>query len=285
VPPRKPSPVGSHILLTGTPSGLAFAERVGAEAIQIFGSNPRGWAQPRPNPAADAAFGERCAAAKVPLFLHAPYLVNCASPNDVTRTKSAAAIGHALGRGAALGAKGVVVHAGAAVDAGRRRLGVATMRELLLPILDGLRDDDPDLLIEHAAGGGEPIAATVEDLGEVMIALDGHPKLGVCLDTCHAYAAGHDIAAPGGIRAMLNTLVKVVGRGRLKLVHANDSKDPLGSRRDRHARIGHGTIGEDPFAELFRHPSTRGVPVIIETPGSVEDHADDIALLKSLRDR
>jgi deoxyribonuclease-4 len=271
--------------LSGTPSGLGYAERIGAQAIQIFGSNPRGWAQPVPNPAADAAFSERCAMAKMPVYLHAPYLVNCASPAEITRERSAGAISHALRRGAALGAKGVVVHAGAAVELGQRAVGIRAMRELILPILEGLGDDDPDLLIEPAAGGGEPIAATVQDLGPLFDALEAHPKLGVCLDTCHAYAAGHDIAAPGGIRTTLNLLVKVVGRGRLKLVHANDSKDPLGSRRDRHARIGLGMIGEDPFAELFRHPATRGVPVIIETPGSIEDHAKDISLLKSLRDR
>ena len=106
----------------------------------------------------------------------------------------------------------------------------------------------------------------------------------MCLDTCHAFAAGHDIAVPGGVRTMLNALVRAVGRGRLKLVHANDSKDRLGSKRDRHATIGTGQIGADPFAELFRHPATRGVPVIVETPGGIDGQASDIALLKSLRD-
>ena len=131
---------------------------------------------------------------------------------------------------------------------------------------------------------GQPIAATVEDLGPLFALLDSHPRLGVCLDTCHAYAAGHDLAAPGGIRTTLNSLVKTIGRGRLKLVHANDSKDPLGSNRDRHATIGAGTIGQDAFAELFRHPATRGVPVIVETPGGVEGQARDIDVLKALRD-
>jgi deoxyribonuclease-4 len=181
-------------------------------------------------------------------------------------------------------AKGVVIHAGAAVDESRRADGLDAAREALLPILDELDDDGPQLLIEPMAGGGEPIAATLADLGGLFEALGHHPRLGVCLDTCHAYAAGHDIAAPGGVRTMLNALVRAVGRGRLALVHANDSRDPLGSHRDRHARIGTGTIGQDPFAELFRHPATRGVPVIVETPGGVEGQAKDISLLKSLRD-
>ena len=114
--------------------------------------------------------------------------------------------------------------------------------------------------------------------------LDSHPMLGVCLDTCHAFAAGHDLAAPGGMKKTLDALVKTVGRGRLALVHANDSKDPVGSGRDRHEAIGEGHIGKDAFAELFRHPATRGVPVLVETPGDACTHRRDIELLCELRD-
>jgi deoxyribonuclease-4 len=284
VPPRKPSPIGCHVPASGTLSGLTYAERAGAQAIQVFVSNPRGWTQPKPTPLADAALGERCAQDRIPVFVHAPYLVNFASPTAETRERSAAAVRHSLARGALMGAQGVIVHAGAAVDPARREIGIRAMCSTLLPVLDRLTDDDPDLLIEPAAGGGEPIAATVDDLGPLFEMLDGHPRLGVCLDTCHAFAAGHDLAAPGGVRTMLNALVRAVGRGRLKLIHANDSKDPLGSRRDRHAAIGEGTIGQESFAELFRHPATRGIPVIVETPGGVDGHARDIAVLKALRD-
>ena len=136
-----------------------------------------------------------------------------------------------------------------------------------------------------AASPTSALASTIDDLGPLFEALDHHPRLGVCLDTCHAFAAGHDLATPGGARKTLNALVRTVGRGRLRLVHANDSRDPLGSRRDRHAPIGKGTIGTEPFAELFRHPATRGVPVIVETPGDVDSHRRDIRLLKGLRDR
>jgi deoxyribonuclease-4 len=284
VPPRKPSPIGCHVPASGTPSGLRYAELAGAQAIQLFASNPRGWTQPKPNPAADEAFGQRCADARVPVFLHAPYLVNFASPTAATRERSAGAIRHALERGSLMGAKGVVLHAGAAVEAGHHETALAALRELLLPVLDALGDGAPHVLIEPAAGGGHPIAATVQDLGPLFDRLERHARLGVCIDTCHAYAAGHDLAAPGGVRTMLNALVRAVGGGRLKLVHANDSKDQLGSRRDRHASIGTGTIGREPFAELFRHPATRGAAVIVETPGGVEGQGRDIAILKSLRD-
>jgi deoxyribonuclease-4 len=285
VPPRKPSPIGSHAFTSGNPSGLAYIERVGAEAMQLFVSNPRGWAQPKPTPDADEALGQRCAERRIPVFVHAPYLVNLASPTEATRLRSAAAIRHSMERGKLLGAQGVVIHAGAAVDAAHREPGLSALRELLLPILDGIGDADPLVLVEPTAGGGQPIAATVDDLGPLFDRLESHPRLGVCLDTCHMYAAGHDIAVPGGVRRTLNTLVRVVGRGRLHLVHANDSKDGLGSRRDRHAPIGTGSIGAEPFAELFRHPATRGVPVLVETPGDLDSHIRDIELLKSLRDR
>jgi deoxyribonuclease IV len=222
---------------------------------------------------------------RLPVFVHAPYLVNLASPTAATRVRSIAAVRHSVSRGALLGAQGVVLHAGAAIEPAQRDAGLAAIRELMLPVLDGLGDDDPDLLIEPTAGGGQPIAATVDDLAPLFAVLESHPRLGVCLDTCHAYAAGHDLAAPGGVRTMLSALVRSVGRDRLKLVHANDSKDLLGSKRDRHATIGAGTIGADPFAELFRHPATRGVPVIVETPGGLDGHARDIAVLKALRDK
>lgn len=124
----------------------------------------------------------------------------------------------------------------------------------------------------------------MQDLAAYFEQLDHHPMLGVCLDTCHAFAAGHDLAAPGGMKRTLDALVRAVGRGRLGLVHANDSKDPLGSSRDRHEAIGKGRIGLDPFVELFRHPSTRDVPVVVETPGDAASQRADIEQLCALRD-
>src|SRR4051812_4361275 len=287
VPPRKPSPVGAHVFVAGglASAGLRYGDAIGAEALQVFVSNPRGWAVPASDPVGDEAFGSTCVDRKLPVFVHAPYLVNFASPTDATRDKSAAAVRHSLLRGKRICAGGVVVHAGSAVDADHRDQALKLMHDQLMPILDGLDDDDPLVLVEPTAGGGRPIAATVTDLGPLFEALEWHPRLGVCLDTCHAFAAGHDLTGPRGGRALLDTLVRIVGRGRLKLIHANDSKDPLGSGRDRHTNIGSGQIGSEPLAELFRHPATRGVPVVIETPGPVEAHLRDLATLRALRDR
>ena len=268
----------------GLHKGLAYAEEIGAGAVQVFVSNPRGWAPSPGDPAQDAAFGESCARAGVPVFVHAPYLVNFGSPTEATLTRSCEAVRLALRRAAAMGARGVVVHAGSAVAGAHRDDALAQLRSHVLPILDELDEDGPRLLVEPTAGGGQALAATVQDLGPWFAQVDAHPMLGVCLDTCHLFAAGHDLASPGGTKKTLDALVRTVGRGRLQLVHANDSKDPLGSGRDRHEAIGSGHIGKDPFAELFRHPATRGVPVVVETPGDAASHRRDVDLLCSLRD-
>jgi deoxyribonuclease-4 len=274
VPARKPSAIGAHVPSAGglARTAIPYAQRVGAQAVQIFLGNPRGWAATAGEPAQDAAFAEICAQQRIPVFVHAPYLINLGSPQPVTFERSVVALKHVLARSAFIGAAGVVLHAGSAVEAAARDQSLRQLREALLPIL-----------IELEASPG-PLRLLIEPTPGGFAALEQHPRLGVCLDTCHAYAAGHDLAAPGGVRRTLNLLVKTVGRGRLGLVHANDSRDPLGSRRDRHAPVGVGTIGIDPFAELFVHPATRGVPVVIETPGGEEQHHTDIRALKRLRD-
>ena len=286
MPPRKPSPVGAHVPVAGgLTKGLAYAAEVGAEAVQVFVSNPRGWALSAGDPAQDAAFREQTQRTGLPVFVHASYLANFGSPTEATLDRSVATVAHALARAGAIGARGVVLHAGSAVLGSRREDALAQLRSHLLPVLQAADPAGPRLLIEPTAGGGQALAATVADLGPWFDQLDAHPLLGVCLDTCHAFAAGHDLAAPGGMKQVLDALVRTVGRERLGLVHANDSKDPLGSTRDRHAGIGLGSIGVDPFAELFRHPATREVPVVVETPGDAAAQRADIALLMSLRDR
>jgi deoxyribonuclease-4 len=287
MPPPRRSPVGAHVFVAGglVAKGLTYADRIGAEAVQVFVSNPRGWKASAGDAAADEAFREATAVRRMPVFVHSPYLVNLASPTELTCERSVAAVRHSLLRGRRIGARGVVVHAGSAVDATHHATALRQVRELTLPILDALADDDPHLLIEPTAGGGHPVAASVDDLAPLFDALESHPRLGVCLDTCHALAAGHDLVRPGGVRAVLDGVVRAVGRGRLELVHANDSKDPLGSGRDRHTNIGAGLIGTAPFGELFEHPATRGIPIIVETPGDVDAHIRDIATLKAFRDR
>ena len=285
MPPRKVSPVGLHVFVgPGLARGaLRYAREVGAEAVQVFVSSPRGWAKAPGDPRQDEQFVDGCRESSLPVFIHAPYLVNVASPTALTVERSVDAIRHALERGRAICARGVVVHAGSDVGASGYDVAMKRVRENLRPLLDELTDDHPDLLIELTAGAKSSLAAGPEQIGGYLEQLEHHPKVGVCVDTCHAMAAGHDLAAPGGLRSFLSAVAKAAGRGRLRLVHANDSKDPVGSGRDRHARVGQGTIGADAFGELFVHPAVRGVPVLLETPGDAAEHTADLGLLRRLR--
>lgn len=281
--------IGAHIQIRGglATGGLAYADAVSAGAVQVFVGNPRGWKLTPGDPKQDELFTAGCLERGVPSFIHTPFLVNVGSPTEATVAQSIATIAHNLARGTRLRCQGVVVHAGSAVGADRYIDALRQLHERLLPVLDVLPDHAPRLLIEPTAGGGKSLAATVEDLGPYLAALENHPTVGVCFDTCHAWAAGHDLSVPGGMTATLDALESTVGPGRLGLVHANDSLDACGSKRDRHTTIGEGMIGVAPFAELLAHPAMTGVPVVVETPSELDGsphagHARDIALLRSL---
>jgi deoxyribonuclease-4 len=277
------SPLGAHVKVGGglARGGLARAAAIRAEAVQVFVANPRGWAQPAGDPAQDAAFRDACGERALPAYVHTPYLVNLGSPDALTLERSVAAVAHSLRRGKAIGARGVVVHTGSAVHAAHRARALRQVREAVLPLLE--THDGPDLLLEPTAGQGESLCATVDELEPYLAALDHHPRIGVCLDTCHAFAAGHDLAEPGRVTETLDRLVRIAGEGRLRLVHANDSKDPLGSCRDRHEAVGEGTIGLAAFAELLAHPAVDDVPLLLETPEEVADHRTQLERLAALR--
>jgi deoxyribonuclease-4 len=258
--------------------GLRYAAETGAEVIQVFVSNPRGWAPSAGDPAEDAKLRD----SGMPVYVHALYLINLGSADQSVASKSADALAHALRRGRAIGALGVVVHTGSAVG-WDRDLGLRQVGDLLLPLLDSLGEEDPDLLLEPMAGQGQMLCAAAADLEPYLEALQRHPRAGICLDTCHMFAAGHDLSEPGGGDAMLREVERAAGPGRVKLVHANDSAAPLGSKKDRHAPIGDGAVGAKAFAELLGHPLLADVPFVAETPGGKAGHARDIAILKQLR--
>ncbi|MCK1817658.1 deoxyribonuclease IV [Streptomyces sp. XM4011] len=283
---RDRNPLGGHVPVAGglAARGLSYAAGLAAETLQVFVANPRGWATPPGDPAQDEAFRAGCAQRGLPAYVHAPYLINPGSADPVTAERSVRSLRHSLRRARAIGARGVVVHTGSATGGRSRESALAQTGELLLPLLDELTHaEDPYLLLEPTAGQGASLCSRVADLGPYLAALHHHPRVGICLDTAHVFAAGHDLAAPDGVAATLDELVEVAGPGRLRLIHANDSKAPAGSRRDRHENIGAGHIGQAAFAALLRHPATAGVPLIIETPGGPEGHAADVARLKELR--
>ena len=275
------TPIGAHVSVAG---GLAKvlprADAIGAEAIQVFVANPRAWAPTPPDPEGDATFAEHCARRGIPVFVHAPYLINFGSPSAETLARSRDALEFSLRRAAAIGAAGVVLHAGSAVQGNRWADAMRQLREHLLPIIDSA--GGPRLLVEPTAGGGGALASDAASLGAYLDALGRDPRIGVCLDTCHLHAAGHDLSSTEGFATALRAFARAAGRGAIGLVHVNDSRDAPGSKRDRHEAIGRGTIGTDPFAALFTAPALRAIPLVVET--AVRDHAADIATLKTLRE-
>jgi len=294
--PALRNPVGTHVRVGKglVAEAVQKADELGCEAIQIFAGNPRGWAHSAGSPGEDARFREATAERGLRTFIHAPYLVNLGSPTRTTYERSVASIAHNLRRAAELGVEGVVVHTGSYVDpvvggddsAGRYAAAMRQVREGLLPLLDAVADDSsPWLLLEPTAGQGQSLCAGVEDLEPYLAALDHHPKAGICLDTCHVFAAGAPLDEPGGAAATVDRVAEIGGPGRLRLIHANDSMDVRGAFRDRHQKIGEGHIGAAAFAELLAHPETAGVPFILETPGSRDPGDPGIPLMKRLREQ
>jgi deoxyribonuclease-4 len=284
--PAGRNPIGTHVLVgKGLVDGaVANADLVGCETFQIFVGNPRGWALSPGKPAEDRRFRDLMAERGTRTFIHSPYLVNLGSPTAATYERSVASVAHNLKRAAEIGAEGVVVHTGSYVGGSDDTQAMKQVREGLLPLLDAVADDAaPWLLLEPTAGQGRSLCAGVEDLAPYLDALDHHPKAGICLDTCHVFAAGAPLDEPGGTTATVDRIVEIGGPGRLRLVHANDSMDVRGAFKDRHQRIGEGHIGEGAFRELFAHPATDGVPFILETPDSRDADTRDIPLLKRLR--
>jgi deoxyribonuclease IV len=285
--PALRNPVGTHVKVGKglVEEMLPKAGAIGAEALQIFAGNPRGWALSQGRPAKDEAFREACSTAAIRVVIHAPYLVNLGSPTPLTFERSVQTVAHNLVRAVELGAEGVVVHTGSCVDEGSFEAAMRQVREGLMPVLDAIGTDGPWLLLESTAGQGRSLCAGVEDHAAYLDALDRHPRVGLCLDTCHLYAAGEPLDEPGGMTRTIDRLVEIAGEGRLRLVHANDSMDVRGAFKDRHQRIGEGHLGVEPFRELVAHPATAGVPLILETPGSRDEGDPQIPLLKTLREQ
>jgi len=276
--------IGAHVSVAGgLDQAVGNAAAVGCEALQVFVSNARGWAPPPVDPAADERFRAGLAGAGLgPLFVHAPYLVNFASASPVTRERSSEAVAAALAKGAAIGAAGVVVHAGAALASGRAA-GLASTREALLPLADASAAlDGPDLVLELTAGTRGALAARFDDMAELLAACGNHPRLTVCMDTCHAQAAGYDLGDPAGAVKALDELFATLG-DRVVLIHANDSRDPVGAGRDRHCPIGTGTIGDQGFTAILAHPGLATLPVITETTGDPAQMTADLTRLRRLR--
>ena len=284
--PRKPR-IGAHVPTTGgmAKRSIQYAQTIKAEAIQVFASSPRTWAMPESNSVAVEAFVANSQELDIVSFVQAPFLINLGSPTEATYKNSLASTSYSLKRGREIGALGVVIHTGSAVDEAHVKQAWKQIHDGMMPILEKLDDQDPWLLLEPTAGQGQSLVKKLDDLTKYFEALEWHPKVGVCLDTCHVFAAGHDIKTKGGMTKTIDVLVEVAGKERIQLIHANDSMDVLGSLKDRHQNLGEGELGIKPFAELMAHPAVANAPLILETPGEEPEHGKEVAALRKMRDK
>jgi len=248
--------IGAHV---GTADPLTAAAERHADLVQIFLSNPQSWKAPLPR--TDA---ERLKAADLPIYVHSPYLINVASPNNRIRIPSRKILADTLAGAEAIGAAGVVVHGGHVGDDEEIAVGFERWRKAL----DSVEITIP-VLIENTAGGGNAVLRDIDGYGALWDEVGDYDDVGVVLDTCHAWASGAELE---GIVARIRSLT-----GRLDLVHCNDSRDPHGSHRDRHANLGHGEIPSELLVAVVRDA---GVPVVVETPDDDGGQAVDIAWLR-----
>lgn len=247
-----------------------IAQQLGCNAIQIFASNPRGW-QPMAGDVMDcAAFAEAARDCGLdPVVIHAPYLINLASPDEVIWEKSITLLRWTLLRGALLGAKYVIFHTGShrgsGVEAGVARIAGGITR-ILAEMVPGL-SECPQLLLENDVGGGNALGHIFEHLGAVLDLLPQYKeRLGTCLDSAHLWGAGYDISDEALVQQVLRHFDETVGLSRLHVIHLNDTKMALGSHRDVHARLGEGIINEEGLRALLTDPRVEHVVVLLETP-------------------
>ncbi len=283
--------IGIHTSIAGDLAGsLEIARKLGCNALQIFSSSPRMW--PRAGrtriPEADAArFRERRAELALgPLIIHDNYLINLASPDPVLRVRSIQAFHDELVRAVALGADFLVAHPGSSRGSSPRQ-GVAVIGAALRQAARGIKFNGLRILLENTSGMGTAIGSRLEELAAILEAVPDLP-LGVCLDTAHLFEAGYDIRSEAGLEHTLQSIECTVGLERVFVVHANDSKTPLGSRVDRHQHIGRGRIGLAAFERILKHPlfapnGARGLAgraFILETP--IDKPGDDRRNVRAL---
>jgi deoxyribonuclease-4 len=264
----------------GIKGALDRAIEIGADAVQLFAQSPRAWRFPEHAQEDLARFRERRAEAGIgAVLVHALYLCNLASPDDVVYDKSAATMRATVDAACAIEAD-VVFHVGSHLGA-----GLEAGLERAVPALRGVLDRCSDttwLLVENSAGAGGTIGRSIDELATIVDALDRHPRLGVCLDSCHLFVSGVDVGEPKAMKAVLAELDTRIGLDRLRALHVNDAAAPLGSNRDRHANVLEGELGERMGAFLAPKAVQR-LPAIMETPGP-EDHGPDAGEIQKLRD-
>jgi deoxyribonuclease IV len=277
---------GAHVSSSGgIDTAIDRIEAMGGDCVQVFTQSPRMWRPTNHKPEAIERFHARRKEAKIKgVLCHALYLVNLAAPDDVVYEKSVATMRTTVDVACAIGADGVVFHVGshlgAGFDAGLDR--VAAGLEQVLERCAG----DTWLLMENSAGTGATIGRSLDELATLLERLDRHPRLGVCLDSCHLHASGYDVGDPASVGDLVRELDGTFGLDRLRALHINDSATPLGSNRDRHANILEGELG-DRLGAFLVHPAFQHLGAYLEVPGVNKEgpNAEEIAKMRKLHAR
>jgi len=264
----------------GIKKALDKGVEMGADAVQLFVQSPRTWRFPNHDPEELARFRERRAEAGITAAVHALYLVNLATPDDAMYEKSVATMRSTVDTACALEAEGVVFHVGSHLGAGFEA-GLERIVPALAQVLERC-SDTTWLLMENTAGAGGTIGRSLDELATIFDALGRHERLGLCLDSCHLYASGIDVTDRAALDKLVGDVDRRIGLDRLRALHANDSKAPLGSNRDRHDNIGDGLIGEG-LGAFLSHPALQELPVYLEVPGE-DGHGPNAREVQKLRD-
>ncbi len=265
----------------GVKKALDRAIEIGADAVQLFAQSPRTWHFPQHADEDLARARELRESGRLrSVLVHALYLCNLATPDETIYEKSVATLRSTVDTACAIGADGVVCHVGSHLGS-----GFEAGLERALPALGQVLERCSEttwLLLENSAGAGGTVGRSIDELAALVDALDDHPRVGVCLDSCHLYVSGVDVREPAAVAAVVADLEVQIGLDRLRALHVNDAAAPLGSNRDRHANVLEGELGER-LGAFLAHPALQGLPAVMETPGP-DGHGPDAPELQKLRD-
>jgi deoxyribonuclease-4 len=262
---------GGHVS-GGVKAAPERAKEIGANALQLFAQSPRAWRFPNHDPDVLAGFPERAREAGIEaVFVHAIYLCNVASPDDELYEKSVTTLTKTVDTACAIGADGVVFHVGSHLGAGFE-VGLQRAAPAVERVLERC-SEKTWLLVENSAGTGGTIGRSLEELATIVDRIGRHPRLGVCLDSCHLWASGYDVTDPAALDSLLEEFDSLIGLDRLRALHVNDSQTALGSNRDRHANLKEGLIGNK-LSVFLGNPRLQDLPAIVETEGQHGKGAD-----------
>ena len=277
---------GAHVSSSGgIDNAIDRIEAIGGDCVQVFTQSPRMWRPTNHKPESVERFKARRREAGIGgVVCHALYLCNLATPDDVIYEKSILAMCNTVDAACAIEADGVIFHVGSHLGAGFEA-GLERTSAALAQILERCQGDTW-LLIENSAGAGGTIGRSLEELHVLLARLENHPRLGICLDSCHLYASGYDVTDPKAVDALVRDLDARVGLDCVRALHVNDSAAPLGSNRDHHANIGEGLMGEG-LGAFLAHPSLQHLAAYLEVPGVAKSgpNADEIRKLRELHAR